>query len=141
MAEPTLGPHPTESLPVRQSVRAVAGAPRHRGGAGGGIRTRTPLRAAEFKSAASAFPPLRREQHGLEYLRFARRFLPDGDEEAVLFEEWQDAASLYGWVGPNLTEPRLVPGVRELVEELQVAHYEVLATGAEDEPIGLSDTA
>ena len=30
-------------------------------GAGAEIRTRTPLRAAEFKSAASAVPPLRRE--------------------------------------------------------------------------------
>ena len=30
--------------------------------AGGGIRTRTPLRAADFKSAASALPPLRRGQ-------------------------------------------------------------------------------
>lgn len=98
-------------------------------------------KVASFNALFRKQVDLLREQPGLEYLRFARRFLPDGDEEAVLFEEWQDAASLYGWVGPHLTEPRLVPGVRELVEELQVAHYEVLATGAEDQPSGLSDTA
>ena len=78
---------------------------------------------------------LLRQQPGLEYLRFARRFLADGDQEAVLVEEWEDSASLYAWVGPDLAEPRLVDGVRELVEELTVAHYEVLATGAED-PVG-----
>ena len=68
-----------------------------------------------------------RQQPGLLYLKFARRLQPDGGEEAILFEEWQDAASLYAWVGPNLTEPRLVPGARELIEELVVAHYEALA--------------
>ena len=35
-------------------------------GAGAEIRTRTPLRAAEFKSAASAVPPLRREARVVE---------------------------------------------------------------------------
>ena len=68
-----------------------------------------------------------REQPGLLYVKLARRLLPDGGEEAVLFEEWQDASSLYAWVGPNLTEPRLVPGARELIEELVVAHYEALS--------------
>lgn len=70
---------------------------------------------------------LMREQPGLAYVKLARRLQADGSEEAVLFEEWQDAASLYGWVGPNLAEPRLIPGVRELVDEIHVAHYEVLA--------------
>ena len=70
---------------------------------------------------------LLREQPGLVYVRLARRLQADGSEEAVLFEEWQDAASLYAWVGPNLAEPRLLPGVRELVDEIHVAHYEVLA--------------
>ncbi len=70
---------------------------------------------------------LLREQPGLEYVKLARRLQADGGEEAVLFEEWQDAASLYGWVGPNLTEPRLIPGVRELIDEIHVAHYESLA--------------
>ena len=68
-----------------------------------------------------------REQDGLLYAKLARRLQSDGGEEAVLFEEWQDAASLYAWVGPNLSEPRLVPGVRELIDEVHVAHYEALS--------------
>jgi quinol monooxygenase YgiN len=70
---------------------------------------------------------LLREQPGLIYVKLARRLQADGGEEAVLFEEWQDAASLYAWVGPNLLEPRLVPGARELIDEIIVAHYEALA--------------
>ena len=45
------------------SQPSVTACPSRRGcttGAGAEIRTRTPLRAAEFKSAASAVPPLRR---------------------------------------------------------------------------------
>jgi len=75
---------------------------------------------------------LLRQQPGLAYVKLARRLLPDGGEEAVLFEEWQDARSLYAWVGPNLTEPRLVPGARELIEEIVVAHYEALAEDDEE---------
>lgn len=74
---------------------------------------------------------LLREQDGLLYVKLARRLQRDGGEEAVLFEEWQDAASLYAWVGPNLTEPRLIPGVRELIDEIHVAHYEALSEDAE----------
>ena len=70
---------------------------------------------------------LLRQQPGLEYVNLARRLQPDGGEEAVLFEEWRDAASLYAWVGPNLLEPRLVPGARELIDDIVVAHYESLA--------------
>ena len=70
---------------------------------------------------------LLREQPGLLYVKLARRLQPDGGEEAVLFEEWQNAASLYDWVGPNLLEPRLVAGARELMEDIVVAHYEALA--------------
>ena len=69
---------------------------------------------------------LLREQPGLVYVKLARRLQPDGSEEAVLFEEWEDAASLYAWVGPNLNEPRLVPGSRELIDEVLVSHYEAL---------------
>jgi hypothetical protein len=94
-------------------------------------RIRAP-KVATFNMLFRQQVSLLREQPGLEYLRFARRFLPDGDQEAVLIEEWEDSASLYGWVGPNLGEPRLIDGVREVVDDLQVAHYEVLATGAED---------
>jgi hypothetical protein len=74
---------------------------------------------------------LLREQPGLVYVRLARRLHADGSEEAVLFEEWQDAASVYGWAGPTLSEPRLLPGVRELVDEIHVAHYEVLSDDGE----------
>ncbi|MEO8273391.1 MAG: antibiotic biosynthesis monooxygenase [Chloroflexota bacterium] len=69
---------------------------------------------------------LLREQPGLEYVKLARRVLPDGGEEVVLFEEWLTAASMYAWVGPNLEAPRLVPGARELIAELRVQHYEAL---------------
>ena len=70
--------------------------------------------------------PLLKDQPGLVYVKLARRLQPDGGEDVVLFEEWQDAASLYAWVGPNLMEPRLVPGAKELIDELVVAHYEAL---------------
>lgn len=70
--------------------------------------------------------PLLKDQPGLLYVKLARRLQPDGGEDVVLFEEWQDAASLYAWVGPNLMEPRLVPGAKELIDELVVAHYEAL---------------
>lgn len=69
---------------------------------------------------------LLREQPGLVYVKLARRLQPDGSEDAILFEEWEDAAALYAWVGPNLAEPRLVPGAAELIDELIVAHYEAL---------------
>jgi hypothetical protein len=75
---------------------------------------------------------LLREQPGLLYVKLARRLQADGGEEAVLFEEWQDAASLYEWVGPNLLEPRLVPGARELIDDIVVAHYEALAEDDEE---------
>jgi hypothetical protein len=67
-----------------------------------------------------------RGQPGLEYVKLARRLQPAGGEEVLLFEEWLDSSSLYAWVGPNLAEPRLVPGARELMDELHVAHYEAL---------------
>ncbi|MBI2782429.1 MAG: antibiotic biosynthesis monooxygenase [Chloroflexi bacterium] len=69
---------------------------------------------------------LLRGQPGLAYVKLARRLQPDGGEEVMLFEEWLDASSLYAWVGPNLTEPRLVPGARELIDQLHVAHYEAM---------------
>ena len=89
-------------------------------------------RVSAFNAVFRRQVALLREQPGLLYLKFARRLQPDGGEEAILFEEWQDADSLYAWVGPNLTEPRLVPGARELIEELVVAHYEALAEEDEE---------
>jgi quinol monooxygenase YgiN len=84
-------------------------------------------RVSAFNAVFRRQVALLRQQPGLAYVKLARRLQPDGGEEAILFEEWQDAASLYAWVGPNLAEPRLVPGARELIEELVVAHYEALA--------------
>lgn len=88
-------------------------------------------RVGQFNALFRRQVGLLREQPGLAYVKLARRLQSDGSEEAVLFEEWLDAASLYAWVGPNLAEPRLIPGVRELVEEIHVAHYEVLADEGE----------
>jgi antibiotic biosynthesis monooxygenase (ABM) superfamily enzyme len=87
-----------------------------------------PNRVAAFDALFRTQVDLIRQQPGLNYVKFARRILADGSEDAVLFEEWLDAASLYAWVGPDLTEPRLVPGVRALVEALDVAHFEPLET-------------
>ena len=91
-------------------------------------------RVAAFNALFRQQVPLLREQPGLVYVKLARRLNADGGEEAVLFEEWQDADSLYAWVGPNLAEPRLIPGVRELVDEIHVAHYEALDKDAPVDP-------
>ena len=91
------------------------------------------LRATVRAGRVGAFNALFRQQAaelrvqpGLVYVKLARRLTADGGEDVVLFEEWSDAASLYAWVGPNLSEPRLVPGARELIDEIVVAHYEAL---------------
>lgn len=85
-----------------------------------------PGKVGSFNAIFRQQVPLLKEQPGLVYVKLARRLQPDGGEDVVLFEEWQDAASLYAWVGPNLMEPRLVPGARDLIEEIVVAHYEAL---------------
>jgi hypothetical protein len=83
-------------------------------------------RVGAFNGIFRAQVPLLKEQPGLVYVKLARRLQSDGSEEVVLFEEWEDAASMYAWVGPNLNQPRLVPGARELAEEIVVTHYEAL---------------
>jgi antibiotic biosynthesis monooxygenase (ABM) superfamily enzyme len=85
-----------------------------------------PSKIAAFDAVFRSQVALMRKQPGIKYVKFARRIQPDGTEDAVLFEEWQDSASLYAWVGPNLTEPRLVPGVRARVDGIEVAHYEAI---------------
>jgi heme-degrading monooxygenase HmoA len=67
-----------------------------------------------------------RGQRGLEYVKLARRLEPDGGEEVVLFEEWRDPDSMYGWVGHDLTRPRLPPGSQEVMSSVSVNHYEAL---------------
>lgn len=85
-----------------------------------------PGKVGAFNAIFRQQVPLLKDQPGLVYVKLARRLQPDGGEDVVLFEEWTDAASLYAWVGPNLMEPRLVPGAKELIDELVVAHYEAL---------------
>jgi len=85
-----------------------------------------PGKVGAFNAIFRQQVPLLKAQPGLVYVKLARRLQPDGGEDVVLFEEWQDASSLYAWVGPNLMEPRLVPGAKELIDELVVAHYEAL---------------
>lgn len=82
-------------------------------------------RAGSFNALMRAQLPMLREHPGLVYVKLARRV--DGDiEEVVLYEEWQDTASLYGWTGPELSKPRLIPGAEELLTNVTVAHYEAL---------------
>jgi heme-degrading monooxygenase HmoA len=82
-------------------------------------------KAATFNALMRQQLPLLRESPGLEYVKLARR-IQGKTEEVILFEEWHDMASLYGWAGAELTKARLIPGAEELVTDLQIAHYEAL---------------
>lgn len=82
-------------------------------------------RAAAFNSKLRQQLPILREQPGLVYAKLARKVDPDG-ETVVLFEEWRDTNALYGWAGPLITKARLLPGTEDLVERLEVDHYEAL---------------
>lgn len=66
-----------------------------------------------------------REHEGLLYVKLARQVHPTY-EDVLLFEEWRDARALYGWAGPTLSVPRLLPGAEALVQDVQVTHYEAL---------------
>ena len=66
-----------------------------------------------------------REQEGLVYLKLARQ-AHRGYDDVLLFEEWRDAHSLYGWTGSDITKPRLLPGAEGLAEYVRVTHYEAL---------------
>ena len=82
-------------------------------------------RAAAFNAKLRQQLPILREQPGLVYTKLARKVDADG-EDVILFEEWRDTAALYGWAGPQVTKPRLLPGTEDLVDRLQVDHYEAL---------------
>lgn len=82
-------------------------------------------RAAAFNTKLRQQLPILREQPGLVYAKLARKVDADG-EDVLLFEEWRDTAALYGWAGPLITKPRLLPGTEDLVERVQVDHYEAL---------------
>ncbi|HET8784000.1 MAG TPA: antibiotic biosynthesis monooxygenase [Candidatus Limnocylindrales bacterium] len=82
-------------------------------------------RAGSFNALMRAQLPMLREHPGLIYVKLARRI--DGDvEEVVLYEEWKDPASLYGWTGPELTRPRMMPGAEDLLTGIDIKHYEAL---------------
>lgn len=82
-------------------------------------------RAGVFNELMRTQLPILKDYPGLRYVKLCRRIL-GGEQEVLLFEEWQDTASLYGWAGPDLERPRLLPGAEDLVLNLRVAHYEAL---------------
>jgi hypothetical protein len=82
-------------------------------------------RAGSFNALMRSQLPLLRQHPGLVYVKLARRITGDV-EEVLLYEEWRDTASLYGWAGPEVSRPRLLPGAEELVDVLSVVHYEAL---------------
>ena len=85
-----------------------------------------PGRVGHFNALMREQLPMLRDYSGLVYVKLARRLEPDGGEEVILFEEWRDAASLYGWAGEDISRPRLLPGSEDLLLELSVTHYESL---------------
>jgi antibiotic biosynthesis monooxygenase (ABM) superfamily enzyme len=87
--------------------------------------TLKPERAGLFNELMRTQLPILREYPGLRYAKLSRRIL-GSEQEVLLFEEWQDTASLYAWAGPDLERPRLLPGAEDLVLDLRVAHYEAL---------------
>src|SRR5215217_7031209 len=90
------------------------------------LTARVPAKnAAPFEGLLREQLPRMREHEGLVYLKLARQVKLDY-EDVLLFEEWRDAKSLYGWAGPRLLAPRLFPGAERLVERVEVTHYEAL---------------
>lgn len=75
------------------------------------------------------------QQPGLVYAKLARRLNETGDEEVVLFEEWATPADLWTWTGGHLTEPKLLPEMNTLIEELSITHYEALDMAVEGTPV------
>ena len=81
--------------------------------------------AGRFEELLRQQLPRMREHQGLVYVKLARQ--ANGPwEEVLLFEEWRDAEALYGWAGPQLSKPRLMPGAELLAEDVRVTHYEAL---------------
>lgn len=82
-------------------------------------------RAGPFNALMRAQLPILREHPGLVYVKLARRI--EGDiEEVLLYEDWRDTASLYGWTGPEVTKPRMLPGAEDMVTDIKITHYEAL---------------
>jgi quinol monooxygenase YgiN len=69
--------------------------------------------------------PEMRRQKGFVYAKFGRQIRPDG-ESFFFVSEWRDVASLYDWIGPDLTAPVTIRGAEHLVEEYVVELYEAM---------------
>jgi quinol monooxygenase YgiN len=82
-------------------------------------------KAGRFEAVLRAQLPLMRSMDGLVYVKLARQAHATYDD-VLLFEEWRDAAALYGWAGTDVSKPRLVPGAESLAEYVTVTHYEAL---------------
>src|SRR5918998_1436418 len=91
-----------------------------------------PRHAARFNELLRGQLAELREQPGLVYVKLARRFDDTGDEEVVLFEEWQTPSDLWRWTRGRLGEPRLLPGTEELIDNLTITHYEALDLDPEE---------
>ena len=90
------------------------------------LTARVPARhSAAFERVLRDQLPLMRAQDGLVYVKLARQ-AQRGYDDVLLFEEWRDAAALYGWAGADLQKPRLLPGAEGLAEYVRVSHYEAL---------------
>lgn len=85
----------------------------------------TPGREGQFNRLLRDQVPILKAQPGLVYVKVARQILPDG-ERIILIEEWADPRRVHAWAGPDLSRPRLLPGATELLEEVDVQHYEAL---------------
>jgi heme-degrading monooxygenase HmoA len=85
----------------------------------------TARNSAAFEELLRRQLPRMREHEGLVYVKLARQ-VREGFEDVLLFEEWRDANALYGWAGPTLHKPRLLPGAESLAENVEVTHYEAL---------------
>lgn len=81
--------------------------------------------AGRFEDLLRQQLPKMREYEGLVYVKLARQ-ANGAFDEVLPFEEWRDAAALYGWAGDELSKPRLLPGAEALAEDVRVTHYEAL---------------
>jgi hypothetical protein len=85
-----------------------------------------PKHAGQFNELLRGQLAELREQPGLVYVKLARRFDENGDQEVVLFEEWRTPSDLWTWTRGRLAQPRLLPGTEELIDNLTITHYEAL---------------
>jgi hypothetical protein len=100
-----------------------------------------PGRVGHFNALMRQQLPILKDHSGLVYVKLARRLEPDGGEEVILFEEWRDATSLYGWAGNDISRPRLLPGSEDLLLDLSVTHYESLDVVPSDFDVPEADDA